>query len=462
MSAIVRDAVRQLWLHCGLSPEWLDRLSLSGDEPALPSSFALGRAAQACIAASGLAAASFRQLRGGDAQTVDVDMGHAAAEFRSELYLRVDGEAPADPWDKIAGVYRCGDGRWLRIHTNFPHHRDGVLRLLRCDYDKAAVAAALRDWRAFDFEDAAAEHGLVATALRSFEEWDAHPQGQAVAGLPTLSIRRIADAPPLPLPDAERPLAGVRALDLTRIIAGPVAGRVLAAHGADVLHITSPKLPTIPTLDIDMGRGKRNARLDLTIEADKARLRGLLAGAHVFIQGYRPGGLAELGFSPQDAAGLRPGIVYVTLSAYGNAGPWAGRHGFDSLTQTASGFNAAEAEAFGADAPRAFPGQILDHSAGCLAALGAIAALHRQQQEGGSWHVEVSLAQAGYWLRGLGRVATTAALPAPEQVHPWLEEGESGFGRLLSVRHAARLSATPARWALPAMPLDTHQPVWAD
>ncbi|WP_434634405.1 CoA transferase [Chromobacterium sp. CV08] len=462
MSAIVGDAVRQLWLHCGLAPEWLDRLSLSGDEPALPSSFALGRAAQACVAASGLAAASFRQLRGGGPQTVSVDMGHAAAEFRSELYLRVDGEPPADPWDKIAGVYRCGDGRWLRIHTNFPHHRDGVLQLLNCDYDKAAVAAALQDWRAFDFEDAAAERGLVATALRSFDEWDAHPQGLAVAGLPTLSINRIADAPPLPLPAGERPLENVRALDLTRVIAGPVAGRVLAAHGADVLHITSPRLPTIPTLDIDMGRGKRNARLDLTMEADKARLRGLLAGAHVFIQGYRPGGLAALGFSPEAAAGLRPGIVYVTLNAYGNAGPWAGRHGFDSLTQTASGFNVAEAEAFGADAPRAFPGQILDHSAGTLAALGAIAALHRQQREGGSWHVEVSLAQAGRWLRGLGRIATTASLPTLEQARPWLEESESGFGRLLSVRHAALLSATPARWALPSMPLDAHAPVWAD
>ncbi|QEL55750.1 CoA transferase [Chromobacterium paludis] len=457
------DAIQHLWRHCALDPAWLPQLRLSGHGPILPSSFALDAAAQACLAASGLAAASFHHLRSGEKQTVAVDLRHAVAEFRSEHYLRVDGSQPADPWDKIAGIYRCGDGRWLRIHTNFPHHCQGVLRLLQCEYDKTAVAEALQDWKAFDFEDAAASHGLVATALRSFEEWDAHPQGVAVAAQPVFSISRIGDAPPQALPAADRPLGGVRALDLSRIIAGPLGGRVLAAHGADVLHITSPRLPTIPTLDMDMGRGKRNAQLDLDQADGCAALRRLLADAHIFLQGYRPGGLAERGFSPEDAARARPGIVYVSLSAYGKQGPWAGRRGFDSLTQTASGFNIAEAAAAGSDTPRAFPAQALDHIAGYFAALGALAALHRQQQEGGSWHVEVSLAQAGHWLRGLGRVegAMGLAVPALDDVRPWLEESDSGFGRLLAVSHATRLSLTPARWTLPSMPLDSHAPAWA-
>ncbi|UTH73068.1 CoA transferase [Chromobacterium sp. IIBBL 290-4] len=462
--SIAQSAVAQLWRHCEFDPSWLDALRLTGAEPVLPSSFPLASAAQASLAACGLAAAALLHQRGGGKQQVSVDIRHAAAELRSEHYIRVNGEQPTDPWDKIAGLYRTGDGGWVRIHTNFPHHCRGVLELLACEYDKSAVQEALLRWNAFDFENAAAERGLVATALRSFEEWDAHPQGQAAASLPLFSLTRIGDAEPLALPAADRPLSGIRALDLTRIISGPVGARTLAAHGADVLHITSPKLPTVATLDIDTCRGKRNAHLDLTQPADRQSLQALLAEAHVFLQGYRPGGLAELGFSPEQAARIRPGIVYASLSAYGNDGPWSSRRGFDSLTQTASGFNTAEAEAAGSDTPRPFPAQALDHIGGYLLALGILAALHRQQTEGGSWHVEVSLAQTGHWLRHLGRVDGAMSLPLPslDDVHPFLEESASGYGRLLAVRHAAQLSTTPARWERPSTPLGSHPASWAD
>src|SRR3712207_4239167 len=147
-------------------------------------------------------------------------MRHTALEFHSEGWLRLEGQAPADPWDSIAGTYRCGDGRVVRLHTNFPHHRAGVLRLLGCEGNREAVRAALQGWRAFDFEDAAAEAGMCVSAMRSFAEWDAHPQGRAVATLPPLRIERIGDAPPAPLPPgAARPLVGIRVLDLTRVIA---------------------------------------------------------------------------------------------------------------------------------------------------------------------------------------------------------------------------------------------------
>lgn len=455
-------ALAELWRTVGLDPTALQFAQLKGQEPVLPSSFAVGTAAQASVAAAALAAASLWALRGGQWQSVSVDMRHAAAEFRSERYVRVEGKPGAEPWDKIAGVYRCGDGACVRLHTNFPHHRHGVLRLLDCAYSRESVAAALAAWRAADFEDAAAERGLVATMLRSFDQWDAHEQGRAVAQLPPLTIEHIGEAPPQPLPQAPRPLAGVRVLDLTRIIAGPVAGRSLAAHGADVLLVTSPKLPAIETLVIDTGRGKRSCYLDLTQSTDRESLERLLKSADVFIQGYRPGGLEALGFGWERAAALRPGIVYASLSAYSHIGPWAGRRGFDSLVQTASGFNRAEAAAAGQVEPRPLPAQALDHASGYLIALGVIAALHRRITVGGSWHVRVSLAQTGLWLRRLGRLQDGLAAPDPAlaDVQEYLEESASGFGRLRAVRHSASLTTTPAAWTQPSVPLGTHAPAW--
>lgn len=458
------DALAHLWSVLGQPADALSRVMLAGANPALPSSFAVGTLAQSTIAAATLAAAQVDTLRTGRRQTVSVDMQHAALEFRSERYFRVDGQQPPDPWDKIAGLYRCGDGRWVRLHTNFPHHRDGVLRLLGCAYDRDAVAAALAGWQAEAFEDAAAAAGMVVTAGRTFDEWDRHPQGIAVAGLPLMTIERIGDAPPEPLPTHAdgRPLAGVRVLDLTRVIAGPVCGRTLAAHGADVLLITAPHLPAIPPLVIDTGRGKRSAQLDVRNAADADQLRALLRRADIFVQGYRPGGLATLDFSPEQAAARRPGIVYVSLSAYGHVGPWASRRGFDSLVQTASGFNWAEADAAGEAKPRPLPAQALDHGAGYLLAAGAMTALARRMTEGGSWHVRVSLAQTGRWLRSFGRVPGGLASPDPryEDLGAYLETTPSGFGTLTALRHAGQLSDTPPHWTLPAVPLGTHAARW--
>ncbi|RKQ73856.1 CoA transferase [Oceanibaculum indicum] len=456
------EALAGLWRLLGQPEAALSRVTLTGAEPALPSSFAVGTAAQASIAASALAAAELDRLRSGREQSVSVDMRHAAVEFRSERYLRVGGGPAPELWDSIAGTYRCGDGRWVRLHTNFPHHRDGVLAILGCAGERVAVAEALKGWKAEAFEHQAAEARLVVTAMRSFAEWDAHPQGQAVAALPVMSLEKIGDAPPLTLPPDERPLSGVRVLDLTRIIAGPVAGRTLAAHGADVLLVTAPHLPSVEPLVIDTGRGKRTTQLDLRAAADKERFTALLRDAHVLVQGYRPGGIEALGFGPAQAAAIRPGIIYVTLSAYGPDGPWAGRRGFDSLVQTASGLNVAEAEAAGIDGPKPLPAQALDHASGYLMAYGAMAALARQMQEGGSWHVRVSLAQTGHWLRGLGRIKDGFSAPDPSQedVADLLEESQSGFGRLSAVRHAGLLSETPPVWERPSMPLGSHEPVW--
>jgi crotonobetainyl-CoA:carnitine CoA-transferase CaiB-like acyl-CoA transferase len=458
--------LRGLWLAAGGEPSALANVALTGADPALPSSFRVGTAAQVTIAAAGLAAAEVWRQRTKRTQTVSVDMRHAAIEFRSERYMRLDGKPPGPAWDKIAGVYRTGDGRIVRLHTNFPHHRDGMLKLLGCAYEREAVQAALMKWQGEAFETAAAEANLVATMMRSPAECAAHAQGQAVAELPLLEITKIGEAPARPLPavpaEDQRPLAGIRVLDLTRVIAGPVCGRTLAAHGADVMRVTAPHLPGLAQLDIDTGRGKLAAAIDLRATDDRDWLRGLVREGHVFVQGYRPGSLAARGFSPEALAELRPGIVAVSLSAYGHQGPWARRRGFDSLVQNASGINHAEAEAAGVLAPKELPAQALDHASGYLMAFGAMMALLRKAQEGGSWHVRVSLAQTGHWLTGLGRLANGFACPEPsaEEIKALADATDTPFGRLSFVKHAALLSETPAFWARPPVPLGTHAPVW--
>src|SRR6185436_19368624 len=251
-----RKILADLWRAAGQPEAGLEAVSLAGAEPALPSSFAVGTAAQATVAASALAANELWHLRTGRRQHVSVDMRHAGIEFRSERYLQIDGKPPHEHRDKTVGLYRTKDGRWIRLHTNLPHHRAGTLKLLGAEYDRADVQRKIDGWNAYDLEDAAAKAGLVVTATRSFAEWNSTPQGQAVARQPVFSIDKIGEAPPQPLPAGDRPLAGVKVLDLTRVIAGPVCGRTLAAHSADVLNISAAHLPQMEALVIDTNRGK--------------------------------------------------------------------------------------------------------------------------------------------------------------------------------------------------------------
>jgi crotonobetainyl-CoA:carnitine CoA-transferase CaiB-like acyl-CoA transferase len=456
------EILTDIWTSAGGEPSALDAVKLTGEEPQLPSSFRVAAAAQTCLAATGLAAAEIWKLRSGQSQDVRVDMRHAVVECRSERYLRVDGKPPPPAWDAIAGIYKTRDLRFVRLHTNFPHHRDAVCKVLNCKPERDEVQAALMQWDGEAFETTAYAGGCVVALMRSHEEWSASPHAKALAGLPLISIEKIGEAAPKPWPKGDRPLAGLRVLDLSRVIAGPVAGRTLAVHGADVLLISGPDLPAIPWLTIDTGRGKLTSFVELKNEQGRATLRDLLAQADIFSQGYRPRALASLGFSPEQAARINPGIVYVTLSAYGHAGPWAERRGFDSLVQTATGFNHAEGQAAGIDGPKELPAQMLDHATGYFMAFGAMMAKARQSREGGSWHVRVSLAQTGRWLWNLGRVADglkTGDLKN-EAVMPFIEEVASGFGPLRSVKPSAILSKTPAFWARPAMPLGSHPPRW--
>jgi crotonobetainyl-CoA:carnitine CoA-transferase CaiB-like acyl-CoA transferase len=478
-----RDALEYLWMlahpHDGASDAMasLDSIDIQGDDPGLPSVFRVGTLAAASIGAVGLAAARLHRLRGGPAQRVGIDVRRALAAFRSERYLSVDGGAPFELRHPVTGYFETRDGRWIQLHANFAHHLHGILRVLGCGESRDEVARAIRtNWDGAALDEALAQAGLCAALVRSPREWAAHEQARAVAGLPLFEIERIGDADVPALQAGARPLEGVRVLDLTRIIAGPVAGRALAHHGADVLLINGPHLPNIAPLVIDNGRGKRSATLDLREAADRAHLHALVRDADVFLQGYRPGALAAHGFAPEALARERPGIVCVSICAYSHRGPWRERRGFDSLVQSASGIVWAEsvaaarggsasaaASAMPFEAPRPLPCQALDHATGYLAAFGTMVALGRRAQEGGSWHVRVSLAQTGRWLQTMGTLEDGQRAPdvRAQDLANCLEEMATPFGQVRAVAPAERLERTPAFYARPSVPIGTDAPLWA-
>ncbi len=448
-----------LWSQTPFAAEALNRAGLPGGRSA-PSSFKVAEMAQATIAGAALAAAEFGTLRGGRPQSIAVEREHALVEFHSELYLRVNGVPSGEIRDPLSRLFRTSDG-WVRVHANFRHHRDGVLDLLECGNSLDEVSTALLRWRALDFEDEATARGLCVAALRSFEEWDRHPQAPHLRAQPLIAIEKIGEAPASAPPPGQRPLSGIRVLDLTRIISGPVAARTLAAHGADVLHVTSPDLPSIPALDVDTGRGKKACAIDLTQAGGRENLSRLLAKADVFLHSYRPGSLDRYGFSCEDVVRARPGIVYASLSAYGEDGPWGGKRGFDSLVQTATGFNAAEGDALSPGHPRALPVQALDHATGYIMTLGIIAALHARARLGGSWRVRASLARTALWLRSLGRSTEIGPrMPKRDEIDAWRQEAETPFGTLSFVGHSATMSETPPHWALPSVPLGYSPAAW--
>ncbi|KAK2017520.1 CoA-transferase family III [Colletotrichum eremochloae] len=405
------DIVEELWTNLELPKHATSAVTLETKPgPAVPSSFKIGHIAQSSVALSALTAALLHSHRNGVVAPprVAVPLHHALAEFRSERLYEIEGETRQSIWGDVGGLHSTLDGH-VRIHDGFPHHRLGTLRLLGLppDATRNDVASKTKLWLSLDLETAGIESGLAIYALRTYEEWDSHPQSVSVADQPIL-LRKLADGPK-GFPDhlakgADRCLRGLRVVELSRVIAAPVAGKTLAAHGADVLWVTSPGLPDQPPLDREFARGKRTIRLDINKPSDKAKLLELLRTADVFIQGYRPGSLAARGLSPTELAAANPRLIIANLSAFGPDGPWSGRRGFDSLVQTCSGMNVSEAQHCGAGEPAMpMPCQALDHGAGFLLASGISAALYRRATEGGSWIVDVSLAGVMKYLRSLGQ-----------------------------------------------------------
>jgi crotonobetainyl-CoA:carnitine CoA-transferase CaiB-like acyl-CoA transferase len=322
---------------------------------------------------------------------VQVDPARVAASFGSERIIRIDGEPPA-VWAPLSGFWQTADG-WVRTHANYPHHERALRELagVSADADRGAFAAALARRSAVDLEERAAGVGAVVSAVRTSAEWQQHPQSRMLQNEPLVAVRRTPGAAPRTWGSGMAPLSGVRVLDLTRVLAGPVAARDLALAGAEVLRIDSPRLPETPWIHLDTGQGKRSALLDLAVSHDRAVFEGLLAEADVVVTGYRPGALARFGLDPEELAMRHPGLVTASVSAWGFSGPWAGRRGFDSIVQAATGI--AMRESADGVTPGALPAQALDHSTGHFLAAAIASALVEQRRVGGSIDVRMSLAR---------------------------------------------------------------------
>lgn len=463
-------ALRSILPVAGWPAERADAVNFTGGtDPILPTPFRVGVAGAATLAATGLAAADLWELRSGRRQPVSVDVRQATASLRSGHYMKLgDGEVSAAR-NSVMGVYPTKDGRWSYLHCNFPNHRAAALSVLGVPEDRDAVAKAVLGWNALDLEEAIIAAKGAGGMVRSKAEWATHPQAAALAALPLMEIIRIGDSPAEPLPAGTRPLSGVRVLDMTRVLAGPTCARTLAEHGADVLKITGAHLPHIGYQEFDTSHGKLSAQLDLREQRDVDTLRGLVREADVFSQGYRPGTLGGRGLSPDELAAIRPGLVYVSLCAFGHTGPWASRRGFDTAVQTVSGISARQAEVVPGKTPgpQFYPVSAIDYCTGYLMAFGAMVALGRRAREGGSWLVRISLAQVGKWIVDLGEVPEDSARAAraeftPEELARWSIFSDTPSGRLRHLKPVVGLPETPPYWARPSVPLGYHKAEWPE
>ncbi len=439
------DLLPGVWDALGGDPAELHRLTITGPPVTLTSTFPVTDAGAAAVGASLLAATT--------TEDVGLDTRQLAIAVRSERYLLRDGRSPGSPFDPLSAFHRTADG-WIRLHANYAWHRAAALRVLGCSEQDAP--AAIAGWKAVELETAVHEAGGIAGAVRTEAQWRA-----SFGPPPPLVERRVlGEAPARP---ARRP----RVLDLTRVIAGPVATRTLAVHGADVLRLDAPDRPEIPLQYWEMLPGKRSALLDLAARPDV--LEELLAGADVVVTGYRPGALDRFGLSPEALAERHPGLVVVTLSAWGHLGPWGARRGFDSIVQAACGIALAEGTP---DAPGALPAQLLDHATGYLGAAGALLGLARQRREGGTHHIRLSLVGTAGWLQSLPRGLQHGGLTptSSQQSHhaavpdvdptPYREVLDAPDGRLTIATPPGTVGGRPLNWPGPAPAFGVAEPRW--
>ncbi|MCH0558668.1 CoA transferase [Streptomyces sp. MUM 16J] len=449
------------WTALGGDPALVSRVTTVERTGALTARLPVQQLARACVGTCALAAAELAARRAGLAEVpaVRLDDGAVATAFHSERLLRVSGRAPT-VFAPLSRFWPAADG-WVRTHANYPHHRARLLGALGLPEGASVGAAAERfaERPALEIEEAVYGAGGLAVALRTPEEWQAHGQAAEVAARPLAERARLDSTrarvlPPLGPADALLPASGVRVLDLTRVLAGPVATRTLALLGADVLRVDAPHLLELPDLHADTGFGKRSAVLDLA--ACGTAFEELLASADVVITGYRPGALDRFGLSPQALIARRPGLVVAQVSAWGGYGPWGGRRGFDSLVQVATGIAATE----GSDGrPGALPAQALDHGTGYLLAAAVLRALTEQSYDGHGRCVELALARTAHWLMDGIRPApaTGAQHMGPEA---WLAETDSTLGRLRHALPPLSFAGGPANWARPPVPWGSDPASW--
>ncbi|QIJ61914.1 CoA transferase [Streptomyces sp. JB150] len=451
--------IADAWSALGGDPALAGRVTVTTRRGALDARLPVREAARACVAVCALAAAELGARRAGLTRVpgVRVDDGAVATAFTSERHLLLDGRAPVD-FAPLSRFWRTADG-WVRTHANFPHHRERLLSALGVTQDE--VEAALAERSAREVEESVYAAGGLAVAVRTPGEWAGHPQAAEVARRALVERARLDTAPARRLaPPAGTPLlpaAGLRVLDLSRVVAGPVATRTLALLGADVLRVDPPHLPELPDQHADTGFGKRSAVLDL--RAGRRALDDLLAAADVVVTAYRPGALDRFGLSAEALAERRPGLVVAQLSAWGAYGPWRERRGFDSLVQAATGIAVTEGTP---ERPGVLPAQALDHGSGHLLAAAVLRALTERSCDGGGRLVRVALVRTARWLTEEVTADTGAAGAASyDGPGPWLAERDSPLGRLRYALPPVAFEGGPADWVRPPGRWGTDEARWA-
>lgn len=445
-----------VWSGLGGEPARLSALSLVS-AGALPSAFYVTDLASATVAAAGLALHEWIDSHAADGGAVVIDRRLASMWFHASI--RPQGWTPPTPWDAFAGDYLAQDG-WIRLHTNAPMHRAAALRVLGGPLDKHAMASAVSHWPAQALEQAVVDAGGCAAQMLTVAEWNDHPQGRAVNAEPlahiepgTASNRSLSGFDPI------RPLAGLRVLDLTRVLAGPVATRFLAGWGAEVLRIDSPDWDE-PALIPEVTPGKRCARLDLRSANDRAVFESLLAASDVLIHSYRSGALDRLGYPAQARQQLRPGLVDVSLNAYGATGPWAGRRGFDSLVQMSVGIAQAGMASRGGEQPVPLPVQALDHGTGYLMAAVALRGLAQRQRHGQGCVARLSLARTAKLLIDQGGQGELPALASETGLDRAPGVEATAWGPAQRLISPLSVQGRGLHFSLPASPLGSSAPAW--
>lgn len=460
---VATSALERLIDELGLQDEKGSLRLTGGDSPRI-STLRIASANGLAMLAAGAGVAALWRARGGREQEVTIESARALHAAHSVFYVGQGGLVRNPSVDSVLHQYfKTSDSRWIWIVAGHHrgHHLDAALDVLKAQHNPESVAAAVGRWTAFELEEALAARRVPAGVARTEAEWAEHPQGRWLATRPLVEISKMGDSAPEPLPPAARPLTGLRVLDAAHIIAGPCAARCFAEHGAEVLRITPPQFPDPVHAILDTTIGKRSAWLDLEDPAQREAMHALVAGSDVMVESWRPGCLSRFGFDAAGAAHVRPGIVYVSVSAFGDGGPWGRRGGFDQVAQGVAGM--AFKEALDGRPRLAKTGTVADYITGYLGAAGAYAALLRRAREGGSYHVKVTLAGSISWLQSLGSLPHAVddlRAPYADEVAPEILEMSSPYGLLRYLAPATRFSETPPAYDRPAQPQGASMPVW--
>lgn len=452
-----------------------DEVKIVGEDNMFRTPFKIGQTCAEVLAARAVAANDLWELRKGRRQKISINTRAAAATALAGTGMTCKrGEngdyeptPPSPQFDHMTAVtqpWPTADGCWVLPHTNMPHLERRVLGLLVCENTPESLAAAVAQWNSDELEEAIANVNACSAKVHTPEEWLKHPQRKYLQSQPVVEITKVSDTDPIPLPEGDEPLSGIRVLDLTRILAGPTAGLGLAEHGADVLMVTAPHLPQMTPFVRDTSHGKRSCFLDFNVPNEADQLRGLVEQADVFIDGYRPNRIASHGFGTEDLVKMRPGIVHVSVNCYGSGGPFHDRAGWDQIAQVATGMSQTQGKSTGANKPELITVYVCDFLTGFLASYGAMVALARRAKYGGSYTVKVSLCQSAMLLQRQGlkknfEMADEHLSPSEFDEHAHYDDN-TYLGDLKSLGPIIRMSETSPKWRGTTPKLGSSKPEW--